>query len=463
MRKVDLNMNELMKYTTIKRLVDTNGNKKRAAIKLDCSIRHINRMIVGYNEQGKAYFLHGNRGRIPKHALSFEEKANIVNLYVSKYWDCSYTLFSELLASREDIYISTDEARVILSKEYILSPKAHKATRKRIKYELLALKKATKNKSEIAEIQSNIVAIQDAHPRQPRCQYFGEEVQMDASIHKWFGNFTSALHIAIDDSTGSIIGAYFDKEETLNGYYNITKQIIMMHGIPYLLKTDKRTVFEYKKKSTTSLEDDTFTQFAYACNQLGIQISSSSVPEFKPRVERVFNTLQSRLIVELRLANIFTLEQANLFLQNYIAKYNDQFALCINHSKSVFEKQPDEQKINLILAVLSERTIDRGHSIKYEKKYYKLVNRVGTPIYFCHGTKCMVIKSFDNKLFATVGESIFALEEIPEIQAMSENFDEVKEVAIKNVYIPRITHPMKKESFDKFILKQKHRIDKEIA
>ncbi len=87
-------------------------------------------------------------------------------------------------------------------------------------------KEKAKSKKEIAKLQSAIVAVEDAHPRQPRCIYFGEEVQIDASIHLWFGNVKSALHAAIDDSTGQVLAAYFDNQETLNGYYNIYHQIL---------------------------------------------------------------------------------------------------------------------------------------------------------------------------------------------------------------------------------------------
>lgn len=221
-------------------------------------------------------------------------------------------------------------------------------------------------------------------------------------------------------------------------------------------------MFEYKRKGTTSDEDNTFTQFAYACSQLGTSIQTSSTPEFKPRIERLFGTLQNRLNVELRLANITTIEEANDFLPTFLDKYNSQFALCINHSKSVFEKQPSEQKINLVLAILSRRVIDSGHSICFKKKYYRLVNSVGTPIYFGKGTKCMVIESFDNCLYATVEDSIFALEEIPKVQAASVNFDEVLPEESKKIYIPRMVHPWKRDSFEKFTEKQLTKLQKEL-
>lgn len=463
MRKVELSLKEKRKYEIIKKLIETNGNKERARVKLGLkSIRQVNRLIAGYKDFGKEFFVHGNKGRKPKHALTDEFKNEIEILYTSKYFDCTYTQFTEYLAERENIFLSVPEVGQILRERYILSPKARKATKRNLKKKLIAQKEKLKSKKEIAKLQANIVALQDAHPRQPRCIYFGEEIQTDACIHLWFGNLKTALHAAIDDSTGQVVAAYFDNQETLNGYYNIYYQILLNYGIPYLFKTDKRTVFEYNKKGTTSDEDNTFTQFAYACNQLGTSIETSSTPEFKPRIERLFESFQLRLIPELRLANITTIEEANAFLPAFLDKYNSKFALCIDNTKSVFEKQPSLQKINLTLAVLSRRIIDTGHSICFKRKHYKPVNSVGTPIYFGKGTKCLVIEAFDKKLYATVEDSIFALEEIPEVQALSENFDEILPTEPKKIYIPRMTHPFKRESFEKFVSKQIEKNQKEL-
>ncbi len=462
MRKVVLTLKEQEKYETIKKLVETNGNKKRAAIKLKITERQINRLIAGYKEFGKNFFVHGNRGRKPANALSKEEKDQIEDLYNTKYFDCTYTQFTEFLADRENIYLSVAEVGQILRERYILSPKTHRVTRKNIKKLLIQQKKQATSKKEIAKIQSNIVAVEDAHPRQPRCSYFGEEVQIDASIHPWFANIKTALHAAIDDSTGQVLAAYFDSQETLNGYYNIYHQILTKYGIPYLFKADKRTVFEYNKKGTTSDEDNTFTQFAYACSQLGTSIETSSTPEFKPRIERLFGTLQTRLISELRLANITSIEEANAFLPAFLDKYNSRFALCIDNTKSVFEKQPCTQKINLTLSILSRRVVDRGHAICFKRKYYRFVNSVGTPIYFGQGTKCMVIEAFDKNLYATVEDSIFALEEIPEVQAASVNFDDILPKESKKIYIPKMMHPWKRQSFEKFVEKQISKIQKEL-
>jgi hypothetical protein len=285
-------------------------------------------------------------------------------------------------------------------------------------------------------------------------------LQMDASEHNWFGSEKAHLHIAVDDATGAIVGAYFDKQETLNGYYNVFYQILNNHGIPYMFYTDKRTVFEYKKKETTSVDKDTFTQFGYACKQLGVEIKTTSIPEAKGRVERVFQTLQSRLPIELRLAGVTTIEQANALLDHQVQEYNARFALPFDNIKSVFEKQPDNEKINLTLAILTQRKIDNGHSIRFNNKFFMPVDSNGHPVYYYKGTPALVIKAFDDNMYATINEKVYALDEIPKHERVSRNFELLPSpTEPKKRYIPPMTHPWKQNSFSSFVKKQKHRFD----
>lgn len=457
-RKVILTMNENQRYEIIKKVIETNGNKKTAALKIGCSERHINRLIKGYKDEGKAFFVHGNRGRKPSTAFESDKRRLILDLYKNKYFDCNLTHYSELLEENESISVSASTISSILRKEFILSPKANRSSKKAMKKELKVLQSKTKSKKKSAIIQSSILSLEDAHPRHPRCAYFGEMIQMDASVHLWFGHKKTHLHIAVDDATGQIVGAYFDEQETLNGYYNVTHQILTTYGIPYQFFTDKRTVFEYKKKNETAVEKDTFTQFGYACKQLGIDIRTSSVAQAKGRVERMFGTLQSRLPVELRLANASSIDEANEFLNSYIKKFNRQFALPIDNIKSVFETQPDNEKINLTLSVLSSRTIDSGSCLKYQNKYYIPVNGDGIAVHHRKGTKSMVIKSFSGELYSCIGEQVYALELLPCHRPSSKAFDYVKTPAMpKKKYIPPMSHPWKRESFEKYLKKQSHR------
>lgn len=461
MRKVVLRMNELEKYKTIKKLVEDNGNKKRTAAKLQCSVRTVDRMIQKYNEFGKEAFVHGNRGRKPSTTISEETRKFIINLYKDDYADANYQQFCEILFEDHGISISSTTLNYWLREEYILSPKAKRSTKKALKKKIkeqLYESKSIKESNELKETLETIDA-SDAHPRRERCKYIGELLQMDASEYYWIPGVKWHLHIAVDDATGAIHGAYFDYQETLLGYYHVLYQILKDYGIPFSFLTDRRTVFEYKRKNTLMDEDDTFTQFSYACKQLGIEINTTSVAQAKGRVERMNQTLQSRLPIELRRAHITTIEQANEFLKSYLKKFNAQFALQINSSKSVYDTQPSDEQINRTLAVISERVIDKGHCAKYKKNFYIPVDDSGSKQFFAHKTKCLMIESFDGNLYMTIDEHVFIAHKIEGHQRLSDNFDQPeKEKKERKKYIPPMTHPWKRQSYTAFRNKQMHRI-----
>jgi len=452
MRKVQLTMGAQEKYEIIKRLAENHISKNTAALKIGCTVRHINRLLIIYRQKGKEGFLHGNTGRLPVHALTDQQKAEIITLYNNKYWDTNFIHCCELLEANDSLRISPSTLRKILYHEFILSPKATRRTRRHMNKLLKDMHKAAKTEKEKAIIMASVVEVDDPHSRRPRCAYFGEMLQMDASVHLWFGNTKTQLHVAIDDCTGTITGAYFDEQETLNGYYNVLHQILMNYGIPNMLYTDNRTVFEYKSKKMKDLGKDTFTQFSYACKQLGIEIKTTSVAQAKGRVERLFQTLQSRLPVELRLKGITTIKEANAFLNSYIKEYNAKFALPVNHSKSVFVMQPDSETIDQVLAILRPRVVDSGHCIKFENEYYKTMDSRGLQVHFRRGVKGLVIQTFTGKLLFSTNDQIYELDKIPLHEETSRYFDirqEQEKPKRRNIPSPR--HPWRNDAFIKHI------------
>ena len=459
-------MNEQKKYEVIKSLADhpETANKDRAALILGCTKRHINRMLQGYAVSGKDFFIHGNRGKKPTTTISIEIRQKVIDLYRNKYFEANFEHYTELLKKNEGISISASSVMSILESEYILSPKATKAKRRQIKQKLKDQKKAAKTKKELSSIQANLVSVDNAHSRRPRCAYFGELQQMDATPYEWVHGQVWHLHLAIDDASGIVTGAWFDTQETLNGYYHVFEQILTDYGIPYKFLTDKRSVFTYKKKDVLSDDKDTYTQFAYACKQLGIELESSSIPQAKGRIERLNQTLQSRLPIELRLAGVTDINKANEFLHSYIKEFNEKFALPLYGIKSVFEMQPSKEKINLTLAVLTERTVDSGHAIQFEKKFYKMIDHKGVQIHYRKGTKVMLIKAFDRSMFACVNDKyIYALEEIPAHEHKSKDLDaDYKPPKPKKTYIPAMNHPWRRSAFNKFVHSQPHRIEEDL-
>ena len=406
--------------------------------------------------------MHGNRGRLPASAVPLDIKNKIISPYINDFSDANFTHFCEIVESDFGIKISDTTLNNWMRAEDVLSPKARRKTKKVLKKKLNERMKDTaseKVKNEIKE-SINILDEQDAHPRRPRSKYAGEMIQMDVSSFHWIEGEVWHLHVAVDDADGKIVGAYFDHQETLKGYYEVFHQILINHGIPAMFYTDRRNVFEYKRKNRPSDAEDTFTQFSYACHNLGIEIKTTSVPQAKGRVERLNQTLQSRLPIEFKYARITNIEDANKFLNSYIKKFNDLFALQLNTTKSVYEKQPDIEEINHTLAVLSPRKIDAAHCIRFKNRYYLPTSNEGTKRYFNNKTDCMVIVAFDGSLYVNIHDTLYLMEEVPEHERFSKEFDDepdIKEKKVKRKYIPPMTHPWKRESYNNYVQKQKHR------
>ena len=458
MRKVELRMKEQQKYEVIKELVDHNGNKNRASKKLGISRRQIDRLIIIYKEKGKSGFVHGNRLRKPASTIDKSISEDIILLYKNKYYDFNFYHFKEFLDEKENIKVSYKFIYNILTKEGILSPKARKKTKRQFaKQKLLNEKKINLAMSEekVNEIVNHEIALEDSHPRLEKPKYFGEVIEQDGSIHLWFGDTKTCLHLAIDKATSTIVGAWFDKQETLNGYYHVLHQILINYGIPYKFFTDNRTVFNFMSLNPDkrTSEKDVLTQYGYACKQLGIALETSSVSQAKGLIERTNGTFQGRLVQELRLNNITTIDEANKYLiEVFVPNFNKKFALDYKKFPTVFEASPDENIINYTLAVLTPRKIDNGNAIKFNKEYYQpyLNNELKC---FLPKTECLVIKAFNGDLLVTIDGKVYELRKLQRNTSFSKEFDETVQVKEKKKYIPPMTHPWKIEYFKKQLQK----------
>lgn len=463
MRKVKLRMKEQLKYETIKEYVNHGGNKNKIALKLSISRRQVDRLIIKYKEKGKSAFVHGNRGQVPTKTLDKSISEDIILLYKNKYQAWNFKHFYEWLVEKEDFNVSYKFVYNTLTKEGILSPKARKKTKRDYaKKKLLEEKKINlaMSNEQIESIINHEIALEDSHPRGEKPKYFGEIIEQDGSIHLWFGNTKSCLHLAIDKATSTIVGGWFDKQETLNGYYHVFYQILTNYGIPYKFFTDNRTVFNYMSLNPDkrTSDKDVLTQYGYACKQLGIELETSSVSQTKGLIERTNGTFQGRLVNELKLNGITTIEEANKYLTEvFIPDFNKRFAMDYKKFPSVFESAPSLEKINYTLAVLTPRKIDNGNSIKYYGKYYQpyLNNQLKC---FSPKTECLVIKAFNGDLLVTIDEQVLELKELSRNERFSKNFDEVQEQKEESQkYIPPMSHPWKLASFKKQIQKSHYK------
>ncbi len=457
MKEVKLRMNEQYKYEVIKDLVDHNGNKKRAALKLQITIRQVNRLIKNYKEKGKSAFIHGNREKCPKNKLDSSISDTIILLYSSKYYDFNIKHFQEFLEKDEKIKISYSCLYRIVKNAGIISPYAQKRTKREAKkQELLKNKLIDPNASEkdIEVIVTREIKLEDAHPRQEKPKYFGEIIEEDGSIHNWFGDKKTCLHLAVDKATSTIVGAYFDAQETLHGYYQVFYQILKKYGIPYKFFTDNRTVFNYNSLNPDKRSSDTdvLTQYGYACKQLGIDLQTSSVSQAKGTIERANGSFQRRLVQELRLYNISTIEGANKYLiETFVPNFNKRFALDYTKFESVFETSPDDEKINYTLAVLTERKIDNGNAIKYKNKYYQPYENNMIKCY-SPKTECLVIQAFNNDLLVSIEDKVYELRELNRNKETSKEIDFVEQKPKeRKKYVPSAKHPWRLQKFKKHV------------
>ena len=407
--------------------------KYRAALKLGVHVRTVERKARAYRSSGEQCFVHGNKGREPANKADLDQVMAFVR--EQELSGCNFTELCRLMAEYGHIAISPSCVRKRLFAEGRLSPKCKRKTRRRLRKMLRELKEKEEIGREKMELLS-CLEMEEAtgvwnHPTKPRSKYFGERLEMDASSFVWVkGLGKCTLHVCIDDATGYLVALWLEEEETLHGYYKLMEQILSGHGIPLALRTDRRTVFTYSRKGKALPEKDTMTQFAYACHCLGIELSCNSDPDFKPKVERANQTLQGMLPFRMSLEQITTMEQANEYLSTtFIPYFNSLFGYGCDYAGgrrrsigSVFVECP-QQDILSTLAVLCQRTVNKGSSIQMDNRYLALLDENGRRIALPYHTKVTVARLLDGSLFATRGDRCYCLEEIPDRHAFSPQVD----------------------------------------
>ena len=209
-------------------------------------------------------------------------------------------------------------------------------------------------------------------------------LQADGTPFDWFGDGQKySLHGFIDDATGKITGLYMCKNECLLGYLEVLRQTLENYGIPVSLYPDKYSVFFPPKKVNDHItieeqlngREKGITQFGRIVEELGIEMFPASSPQAKGRIERLWETLQSRLTTEFRINKIKTIDEANIFLISYIEKYNSKFAIEASSKKSVFLKLPKRYNLDELLCVRFERSIDNAGVFSINNSKFQIIDK----------------------------------------------------------------------------------------
>lgn len=349
MREEIFNMTQqdLTRLRVINQTIDRVLTIREAAELLTLSERQVIRIKKGVVKEGPAFIIHKNRGRKPKHATPDETKELIIKLKETKYKEANFNHFQELLEEHENIQVSYPTVYRILTEAGIKSPKKHRKRK--------------------------------THHRRKRKPQKGMLVQIDASPHKWIlGGNKFDLHGAIDDATGDILALYFAPNECMEGYFEVTRQIIENNGIPLSFYCDRHTIFVSPKAGKLTVEEQlqgktvNLTQFGRAMKELGINMIKAYSPQAKGRIEKLWNTLQSRLPVEFKTHGITTMEEANAFLAKYIVKYNKKFGVEPEDSNSAFRNLDPSLNLDYILCIKEKRKIIEGSAFSYKGQYHQL-------------------------------------------------------------------------------------------
>jgi transposase len=347
---------QINRYSIIKKTLEGSMTVAEAAKSLGLSTRQIIRLRNGVKENDVAALIHKNQGRKPAHAISDNLKKHIVDLKKEKYKGANFTHFRELLQEHEQITISYTALVTLLKEAGEVSPK----TRRRYK----------------------------PHRRRKRKPQEGLLIQMDATPYGWFNDGKRyALHGAIDDATGNIVGLYMTKNECLQGYFETTRQIIEGFGVPVSIYADRHTIFLSTKAGKLTIEEQlqgkvcNDTQFGRAMKELGITLIAARSPQAKGRVERLWDTLQSRLPVEFAIRNICTIDDANKFLKEYVPKFNNMFSVSPTDTESAYSPLKEGLDLNNILCVKEKRMADKGGVFSFHGKHFKITPQENQPVF----------------------------------------------------------------------------------
>lgn len=235
------------------------------------------------------------------------------------------------------------------------------------------------------------------HRRRSRKPQAGLLLQIDATSHRWFKNDRKSysLHGSIDDATGQITSLFMTKNECLLGYFQMLHDTICNFGIPVSIYADRHTIFQSPNSSKADIDSNVNcndTQFARALKELGIELIPARSPQAKGRIERLWQTLQSRLPIEFDINGISDVTSANQFLKQYIYEFNSQFAVEPKDSQSLFVPVDNSINLDYILCSKNSRKVDSGGVSSFKGKSFKLPNNEYTKNIYA-GTSIDVLSS----------------------------------------------------------------------
>lgn len=341
---------ELKRLHVIQKVLEGIIKQGEAAEILLLSGRQIRRIVKRIRTEGNRGIIHRSRGKRSNRRIADKIRERVINLYRTQYEGFGPTLASEKLLERNKIEISDETLR-----KWLIEAGDWKKRRRH----------------------------RGHRQWRERKHHYGEMVQMDGSHHDWFEGRGPwcVLMGYIDDATGRAFGRFYEYEGTMPAMDSF-KRYIGEYGLPMSVYLDKHTT--YKSPAKASIEDQlndspALSEFERALKELGVEVIHANSPQAKGRIERLFGTFQDRLVKEMRLRGIRTIQEANRFLEEYLPGYNERFAVCPKRKDNLH--RPVGRGVNLdeILCLKTKRVLRKDFTVAHNCKLYQVEDYITTP------------------------------------------------------------------------------------
>ena len=403
---ITMSQRELKRLSVIHRVIDDVVTQIKAAEILDLGTRQVRRIEDRVIEEGDKGIIHKSRGRPSLRAFPDSIKNRVITLCKTKYEGFNPTLASEKLFEINKIKLSRETLRGWFKE-------------KNIPYRIRK-KRPHRNWRE-------------------RKHHFGEMLQVDGSHHDWLeGRGPKCVLMGyIDDATSNVFARLHEYEGTFP-FMDSFKRYIKRYGIPCSVYIDRHSTYKSAKKQSIEEQLQNIEPLSHverALKELGVTVIHANSAQAKGRVERLFRTFQDRVIKEMRLENIKTIDQANKFLARYLPIYNKRFRTEPAERSDLHRPLPKNVNLDKILCVKTERGLNNDSTIAYETKLYHILNRIRTK-------KVTVEERMNGRLFITHKGQELKYREITQRPAKKQS-KKPYTFRIKKVWSPPIDHPLK--------------------
>jgi len=400
---VQMSVRELRRLHVIHKAIEGLLKQRKAAELLSLSNRQIRRLIKKVEEEGDAGIIHKSRGKPSNRKLPGKIRDSVIELYRQKYAGFGPLLASEKLLEQDDISVNDETLR-----KWLIESGDWKKTRKGRKH----------------------------RQWRPRKHHFGEMIQIDGSHHDWFeGRGPECVLMGyIDDATGKAYARFYDYEGTMPAFDSF-KRYARKYGIPQKAYLDKHTTYKSPKKAAYPLYDEQpLSQFERAMKELGVEVIHAHSPQAKGRIERLFRTFQDRVVKEMRLKGIKTVEEANKFLTEYLPEYNRKFTVRPKEKTDIHRKIPRGLNIDSILCLKEERVLRNDFTISYKGKLYQIKESI-------KAQKVTVQERINGRMLITYNGAAVEFKEIAERPERQKKPHIAKK---KTINSPSSEHPWRK-------------------